>query len=66
MRYYRGIIHVCQAILETGSGRQLAIMVEQLAILTYPTMVFLLLTWSTGPMEPLIGVNNVKPMSGGG
>jgi hypothetical protein len=68
-------------------------MVVQLAILTYPTMIFLLLTRSTGPMEcstgnsyqaealtnvlryqiytvrlsirPLIGVNNVKPMSGG-
>ena len=28
-----------------------AIMVVQPAILTYTTMVFLLLTWSTGPME---------------
>jgi hypothetical protein len=28
-----------------------AIMVVQPAILTYPTMVFLLVTWSTGPIE---------------
>jgi hypothetical protein len=43
-------------------------MVVQLAILTYPTMFFLLLTRSTAvrmSIRPLIGVNNVKPMFGG-
>jgi hypothetical protein len=35
-----GIIHVCQAILETGSGRQLSHNGCTAGNLTYPTMVF--------------------------
>jgi hypothetical protein len=37
---FRGILHVCQAILETGSGRKLSHNGCTAAILTYPTMVF--------------------------
>jgi hypothetical protein len=37
-----GIIHVCQAILETGSGRKLSHNGCTGAILTYPTMVLYL------------------------
>jgi hypothetical protein len=46
-----GIIHVCQAILETGSGRQLSHNGCTAGNFDLPDHGFLLLTWSTGPME---------------
>ena len=46
-----GIIHVCQAILETGSGRQLSHNGCTAGNFDLPDHGFILLTWSTGPME---------------
>jgi hypothetical protein len=46
-----GIIHVCQAILETGSGRTLSHNGYTAGNFDLPDHGFLLLTWSTGPME---------------
>ena len=46
-----GIIHVCQAILETGSGRQLSQNGCTAGNFDLPDHGFLFLTWSTGPME---------------
>ena len=45
------MIHVCQAILETGSGRQLSHNGCTVDNFDLPDHGFLLLTWSTGPME---------------
>jgi hypothetical protein len=45
------IIHVCQAILETGSGRKLSHNGCTAGNFDLPDHGFLLLTWSTGPME---------------
>ena len=46
-----GIIHVCQAILETGSGRKLSHNGCTARNFDLPDHGFLLLTCSTGPME---------------
>jgi hypothetical protein len=46
-----GIIHVCQAILETGSGRTLSHNASTAANFDLHDHGFLLLTCSTGPME---------------
>ena len=46
-----GIIHVCQAILETGSGRKLSHNGCTAGNFDLPDHDFLLLTCSTGPME---------------
>jgi hypothetical protein len=46
-----GIIHVCQAILETGSGRKLSHNGCTASNFDLPDYGFLLLTCSTGPME---------------
>ena len=46
-----GIIHVCQAILETGSGRKLSHNGCTAGNFDLPDHGFLLLTWFTGPME---------------
>ena len=48
---FRGILHVCQAILETGSGRKLSHNGCTAGNFDLPDHGFLLLTWSTGPME---------------
>ena len=48
---FRGIIHVCQAILKTGSGRKWSHNGYTAGIFDLPDHGFLLLTWSTGPME---------------
>ena len=45
------IIHVCQAILETGSGRKLSHNGCTACNFDLPDHSFLLLTWFTGPME---------------
>ena len=47
----RGIIHVCQALLETGSGRKLRHDGCTAYNFDLPDHGFLLLTCSTGPME---------------
>jgi hypothetical protein len=46
-----GIIHVCQAILETGSGPKLSHNGCTAANFDLHVHGFLLLTWFTGPME---------------
>ena len=48
---FRGILHVCQAILETGSGRKLSHNGCTAGNFDLPDHGFLLLTRSTGPME---------------
>ena len=46
-----GIIHVCQAILETGSGRKLSHNGCTACNFDLHDYGFLILTWFTGPME---------------
>ena len=48
---FRGILHVCQAILETGSGRKLSHNGCTAGNFDLTDHGFLLLTCSTGPME---------------
>jgi hypothetical protein len=45
------MIHVCQAILETRSGRKLSYNGCTACNFDLPDHGLLLLTWSTGPME---------------
>jgi hypothetical protein len=47
---FPGIIHVCQAILETGSGRKWSNNGCTASNFDLPDHGFVFLTWSTGPM----------------
>jgi hypothetical protein len=51
VQIFWGIIRVCQAILKTGSGRKLSHNGCTACNFDLPDHGFLLLTWSTGPME---------------
>ena len=51
VQIFWGIIHVCQAILETESGRKLSHTSCRASNFYLPDHGFLLLTWPTGPVE---------------